>query len=43
MKKALVGGLAVAAAFGLRQSIRRAGHKMCQRCSELTCGCGHAA
>jgi len=43
MKKALVAILAVGAMLGLRQGVRRAGHKVCQHCGAMACKCGHAA
>lgn len=43
MRKVLVGITAVAAALGLRQILRRAGHKVCQDCGQAPCRCGARA
>ncbi len=40
MRKVLVGIAAVAAALGLRQILRRAGHKVCEHCGQAPCRCG---
>jgi hypothetical protein len=43
MRKVLVGIAAVAAALGLRQILRRAGHKVCEHCGQAPCRCGARA
>lgn len=43
MRKVLVGIAAVGAVLGLRQILRRAGHKVCEHCGQAPCRCGARA
>ena len=42
MKSAFVAALAVVAAFGVLQAIRRAGPKMCEHREGMSCRCADA-